>query len=125
MARKRYKPEEIVAKLRQVDVLVRAIIEPKPGRITGSAGSRAVPHERNVPAGAQGGPQGRGVFLGSGIFRHNGRRDPQDEQHDRQDAHRLLCIQARPVIDRRDAGRCWRRAFSAMQATLQCEWNAH
>jgi hypothetical protein len=50
------------------------------GRIPGSAGSRAVPHERNVPAGAQGGPQGRGVFRGNGIFRHSGRRDPQDEQ---------------------------------------------
>ena len=77
--------------------LGRAVVEPKPGRITGSASSGAVPHERNVPAGAQGGPQGRDVFLGSGIFRHSGRRDPEDEQHDRQDAHRLHCIQARPV----------------------------
>ena len=46
--------------------LGRAVVEPEPGRITGSAGSRAVPHERNVPAGAQSGPQGRAVFLGSG-----------------------------------------------------------
>jgi hypothetical protein len=69
--------------------LGRAVVEPEPGRITGSAGSRSVPHQRNVPASAQGGPQGRGVFLGSGIFRPTGRRDPQDEQHDGQNTHRL------------------------------------
>jgi hypothetical protein len=60
--------------------LGRAVVKPEPGRITGSASSCAVPHEGNVPASAQGGPQGRGVFLGSGIFRPTGRRDPQQRQ---------------------------------------------
>jgi hypothetical protein len=80
--------------------LGRAVVEPEPGWITGSAGSRAVPHQHNVPAGSQIGPQGRGVILGSGIFRHSGRPDPQDEQHNRQDAHRPNFISSPPGCDR-------------------------
>jgi hypothetical protein len=67
--------------------LGRAVVEPEPGRIPGSASSRAVPHQRNVPAAAQSRPQGRDVFLSCGIFRHSGRPNPQDEMHNRQDAH--------------------------------------
>jgi hypothetical protein len=81
-------PASLGAALIGQTALGRAVVEPEPGRITGAAGSCAVPHEGNVPASAQGGPQGRGVFLGSGIFHHDGGRNPQHEQHTRQNSHR-------------------------------------
>jgi len=67
MARKRYKPEEIVAKLRQVDVLV------SQGQNMGDAGQGAKNARNSPPARRRGMLSGGGAVRPAGVTARGGR----------------------------------------------------